>query len=99
MSGKILPHNRVFIGDDAYSVRFSRAVDLGAREKNGLVYQTIRKANGDEIRLHGDVQWFLPLRTVRVVWDLGVPEARDRAKHVRDAIWNVTGYDLLRGLV
>jgi hypothetical protein len=90
--------NLVFIGDPAYSALFPKAVDLEATSPTGLLFKTVRTAEGRRLELRGKRNWTSSTRTCRVIWDLDVPKERSRANTARATILRQTGHDILRDL-
>ncbi len=89
---------RVFIGNKRRSKLFRRAVDLQTTQGSGLLFRTIRAASGKHLSLHGKIPWNSSTRSCRVIWDLELPDHRARARIARKAIFQKTGYDLLRDI-
>lgn len=86
---------RIFIADKTRSARFDRAVDLGATEIDGLMYQTFRSKGGVPLTLGGSPRWSSSLRACRCMFDLLSTEDRKRAELVRAAILRQNKFDLL----
>lgn len=89
--------HRVFVGDLARSKRFEHAVDLGATERDGLLYRAITAADGRALTHGGVPPWSSSLRACRRMWDLSNPQDRARAKLVQRAIGRHNAYDLFAG--
>lgn len=68
--GSVDKNNVVFIADGAGSTRFTYAVDLGVRSRNGLMYRAFSAADGTLLRLNGSPQWRSSLRPCRCIFDL-----------------------------
>ena len=95
--GALASQNRVFIGKKAYSARFSKAINLEAPLRSGLLFETVRTTEGKRLTAApGPRCWIGQTRPCRVIWDLDDAEQRSRAKVVRKAILKQTGFDLLR---
>ncbi len=98
-SGTIADGERLFIGDPRHSTLFRRAVDLGVNKNNGLVYSTMRSAEGKRLSRTGKPRWYSSLRSCRAMWDLRNADQAKRAKQVRDVIQKAnSSFDLLKGL-
>ena len=95
VNGPLPQTHRVFIGDQQYSTRFQRAVDLEVNRENGLLYRTIRTAGGQPLALNGTPKWNSSLRSCRPIWDLRVANDRQLAQTVCDAIAAINDYNLL----
>lgn len=89
--------HRVFVGELARSERFQRAVDLGAAERDGLLYRAITAADGSALTHGGSPPWSSSLRACRRMWDLSDATDRARAKLVQRAIGSLNDYDLFAG--
>lgn len=97
--GSNLPDgHRVFLGDEARSIRFARAVDLEAARPDGLLFKAFTMANRTPLPSSGKPHWSSCLRACRVMWDLGNADDRARAKLVQRAISRRNSYDLLERL-
>jgi hypothetical protein len=94
-SGALPQGDRVFVGDPLHSKLFERAVDLQLDRADGLLYRTIRTADGRPLTLNGLPKWNSSLRSCRPIWDLDVANDRRLALTVRDAIQTNNAYDLL----
>lgn len=90
--------HRVFIGHTRYSELFERAVDLETTKTSGLLFETIRTANGLRLTRRGRRNWKSSTRSCRCIWDLDDPEEHARARAASKAILKKTGYDLLKGM-
>lgn len=88
----------VFIGCTKRSGLFSKAIDLQVEKSDGLLYRTIRSADGKMLSRGGQPKWYTSLRSCRLVWDLERPDQRVCAEVARNAILDETGFDLLSGL-
>ncbi len=96
--GSELAHgHRVFVGELARSEPFQRAVDLGAAERDGLLYRALTAADGRALTHGGIPPWSSSLRACRRMWDLSDPGDRARAKLVQRAIGRVNDFDLFAG--
>ena len=93
--GPLPKTHRVFIGDPRYSSQFVRAVDLDVNHEDGLLYRTIRTADGEPLTLNGTPKWNSSLRSCRPVWDLDISNDGRLACTVRDAIMAANDYNLL----
>jgi len=93
--GPLPKTHRVFIGDSRYSTQFVRAVDLEVNREEGLLYRTIRTANGQPLTINGTPKWNSSLRSCRPVWDLDIQTDCRLACVVRDAIMAANDYNLL----
>jgi hypothetical protein len=96
VDGVVGKGQRIFIGSKRYSQLFRKAVDLQLTQHSGLLFRTIRAANGEPLRLNGKIPWNSSTRSCRVVWDLERREHTARARIAQRAILRKTGYDLLR---
>jgi len=96
--GTLEAGNRVFIGNPTYSALFPKAVDLEATRTSGLLFKTIRTADGHRLKLYGKRNWTSSTRACRVIWDLDMSQERARANIVRAAILRQAGQDILRDL-
>ena len=95
VNGPLPQTHRVFIGDPQYSTRFARAVDLQVNREDGLLYRTIRTADGQRLTLNGTPKWNSSLRSCRPIWDLAIANDRTLARTVHDAIAATNDYNLL----
>jgi hypothetical protein len=86
--------NRLFIGSRRYSKLFPKAVDFQVTQSSGLIYRTIRTADGHRLNRLGKRSWFASTRACRAIWDLDQPEQRARAQIAATAIKGYTDYDL-----
>ncbi len=86
-SNGVLPDEEyVFLGAQKYSQRFSKAIDLGVNDDNGLVYKAFTSADGNLLCSKGKPRWYRSLRTCRKMWDLSDCKQRKLAERIRDAI-------------
>jgi hypothetical protein len=86
-SNGVLPDEEfVFLGAKKYSQRFSKAIDLGIDDENGLVYKAFTFADGKLLCCKGEPRWYRSLRACRKMWDLSDSKQCELAEHVRDAI-------------
>jgi hypothetical protein len=92
--GILAPGNFVFIGHRRYSKLFSKAVDLQVERSRGLLFRTIRSADGEKLKS----PWYSSVRACRAVWNLDDSKQLSRAKIMRKKILKQTGYDLLRDM-
>jgi hypothetical protein len=93
---KLQPGDYVFLGCTKLSRLFPKAVDLQVSSRTGLLYKTIRTAQGAKLTPNTKPRWNSSLRSIRAIWDLSIAEEHIRAKFARDAILRQTGYDLLK---
>lgn len=89
------PGHRVFIGSKRYSALFPKAVDLEINQNSGLLFRTVKSANGERLSRNGKIPWYSATRSCRAIWDLDYSKHRATAKIARDVILRKTGYDLL----
>ncbi|HKO63493.1 MAG TPA: hypothetical protein VJV03_20175 [Pyrinomonadaceae bacterium] len=92
--GQLPLTHRVFIADPRYSTRFQTAIDLEVHRADGLIYRTIRTADGRALALNRTPKWNSSLRSCRPVWDLDIPNDRLLACAVRDEIMAANDYNL-----
>jgi len=85
-SGVLPDEEYVFLGAQKYSQRFSKAIDLGVDDSNGLVYKAFTSADGNLLRFKGKPRWSSSLRICRKMWDLSDSKQRELAECVRDEI-------------
>lgn len=95
--GELQSGHRVFLGDLASSMRFRKAVDLGASSRDGLLYKAFTRADRSPLVRNGKPHWSSCLRACRLMWDLSQSEDRARAKLIQRAIGKHNDYDLLGG--
>jgi len=95
VGGPLPQTHRVFIGDPQYSTRFGHAVDLQVYREDGLLYRTIRTADGQALTLNGTPKWNSSLRSCRPIWDLDAAKDLRLARTARDAIAATNDYNLL----
>lgn len=98
VGGIIGESQRVFIGAKRSSRLFRRGVDLETTKRAGLLFRTVRAANGDRLGLNGRIPWYSSTRSCRMIWDLSLPEDRARARIAQKAIFQTTDFHLLRDI-
>jgi putative DNA base modification enzyme with NMAD domain len=98
VNGKLKPGDRVFIGSPSYSTLFQTAVDLEATRKSGLLFRTIRTADGQCLELSGKRDWRGAIRSCRAIWDLDKAQEFKRAKIASAAILGQADYDIFQDM-
>jgi hypothetical protein len=86
--------HRIFLGELARSMRFQKAVDLGAAQHDGLLYRALTAADGSGLTYGGFPHWSSSLRACRRMWNLEEPKDRARARLIQRAIARLNDYDL-----
>lgn len=77
---------RVFLGQERYSRKFARAVDLEIYKQGSLLVKTVRTSDGRELKWYERPKWNSATRSCRAILDLSDAEQKRRARRLRDAI-------------
>ena len=94
--GVVPRDERIFLGANRYSKRFSRPVDLVVTKRSGIMYTAFTSSRGSLLSYGTAPSWRSSLRSCRRIWDLRDRADRSRAEIVRDAILRAEGFDMLK---